>query len=39
MGEVRIVSPGKTRGYPFLTYETDFVLFLAVKENSVLPID
>ena len=24
-------------GYYFLTYETEFVLFLAVLENSVLP--
>ena len=26
-------------GYSFLTYETEFVLFLAVLENSVLPMD
>ena len=26
-------------GYSFLIYETEFVLFLAVLENSVLPMD
>ena len=34
MGEIRIVSRGKTHG--FLTYETEFVLFLAVLENKYL---
>ena len=36
MGEIRIVGPGKTRGYPYPVCKKEFALLLAVLENSVL---
>ena len=34
MGEIKIIGTDETHGYPFLTCETEFVLILAVLENS-----
>ena len=37
-GQDRKISDKSRKGYSFLTNETEFVLYLAVLENSVLPM-
>ena len=38
MSEIRTGGPGQTLEYPFVTYETEFVLVSAVLENYFLPM-